>query len=91
MKKGITENLSTEIWREGSSKNYHNLPKAYLWKEKFNKNFKEMNLVEVTAQSLAVRSADSFQLLASVQPSSEGETCLGHDHSCFRAGAGIME
>lgn len=53
--------------------------------------FKETNLVEVTAQSLAVRSADSFQLLASVQPSSEGETCLGHHHSYFGAAAGIME
>ena len=53
--------------------------------------FKETDLVEVTAQSLAVRSADSFQLLASVQPSSEGDTCLGHDHSYFIAAVVIME
>lgn len=43
--------------------------------------FKEMNLVEVTAQSLGARSADGFHLLASVQSYSAVKTCLGHDRS----------
>ena len=50
-----------------------------------------MNLVEVTAQSLGVRSADSFQLLASYQSSSAGENCLSHEHSHFGAAAGTTK
>lgn len=44
-KRGLQKILAQKSGEMEASKNYHNLPKAYLWKEKFNKNFKKMNLV----------------------------------------------
>lgn len=44
-KGGLQKISAQKSGEKEASKNYHNLPKAYLWKEKFNKKFKEMNLV----------------------------------------------